>query len=351
MTPPETGEYTLALTGDDGYRLILNNETVIENWSQHASETRRTQIELQKGTPVDLVIEYFQGPGGADIRFEWSLPNEDAFQKAVDLAAESDVVIFTGGISPTLEGEEMNVDYEGFEGGDRTKIQLPEVQRDLLKKLKATNTPIVLVLCSGSALAVNWAEANAQAILQVWYPGQAGGDALADVLFGDVSPSGKLPVTFYKSVEQLPPFTDYVMKNRTYKYFTGDPLYPFGYGLSYTTFEYSDLLLSEKVSQNDSVKVSFKLKNTGNYAGAEVAQVYVRDMEAFVERPLKALKGFEKVLLEPGHSQTVNLSLSPEALAYYDSDAGEWRTAPGEFEILVGSSSNDIRLQGIVTLK
>jgi beta-glucosidase len=207
---------------------------------------------------------------------QWKLLNSDHARKAVELAKSSDLVIFVGGITPQLEGEEMQVNYEGFKGGDRTNLNLPVVQENLLKELQATRTPVVLVLTSGSALAVNWEKENLPAILQLWYPGEEGGTALADVLFGDYNPAGRLPVTFYKSVDQLPPFEDYSMKGRTYRYFDGEPLFPFGYGMSYTKFSYHNLVVPSETMTGDSTTISVEVQNTGTLPGDEVVELLIR---------------------------------------------------------------------------
>ncbi|MEN3332254.1 MAG: beta-glucosidase [Blastocatellia bacterium] len=262
--------------------------------------------------------------------------------KAVALAAESDVVIFVGGITPRLEGEEMNVPLEGFHGGDRTDIRLPKVQEELLKALGATGKPLVLVMTSGSALAVNWANENVPAIIQTWYPGEEGGTALADVLFGDANPAGRLPVTFYKSIEQLPPFEDYRMAGRTYRYFTGAPLYPFGYGLSYTRFTYSKLEVPKRAKTGANVTVKVRVTNAGKLAGDEVVQLYVKDVKATVPVPLRALQGFKRIHLQPGQSQVVSFTLTPRQLSLIDSRFKRV-VEPGEFEIAVGGAQPGTR--------
>lgn len=217
----------------------------------------------------------------------WSIP-DDYEAQALEVAKKADVVVAVMGLSPTLEGEEMPVDTEGFVGGDRTDIQLPRPQAELLKRIQALGKPVVLVLLSGSALAINWAAEHIPAILEIWYPGQAGGDALADVLFGDYNPAGRLPVTFYKSVDDLPPFEDYQMAGRTYRYFRGEPLFPFGYGLSYTMFKYENLDIDQsEVKVGGQVAISVDVTNSGDRPGDEVVQLYVRHPEATDRRPIK----------------------------------------------------------------
>jgi len=240
------------------------------------------------------------------------------------------------GLSPTLEGEEMPVEVEGFLGGDRTDIALPRPQEELLKRIHALGKPMVLVLLNGSAVAVNWANEKVPAIIEAWYPGQAGGEAIADVLFGDYNPAGRLPVTFYKSVEDLPPFEDYAMEGHTYRYFRGEPLFPFGHGLSYTAFAYSNLQLSaETITADDSLTISVDVQNVGQRAGDEVVQLYVTDVAATVPVPIRQLAGFERIHLVPGETKTVAFILTPRALSLID-DEGHRVVEPGEFQVAVG---------------
>ena len=340
---PKTGEYIFGVTGDDGYRLYINGKELIEQWSVHGTTTKHGKFYMDKGKKYDIRLEYSQSAWNAEIKMEWRLPGYDAFAEAVDLAKSSDVVIFCGGISPRLEGEEMQVPFEGFSGGDRTNIKLPAVQEKLIKSLHATGTPVVLVNFSGSAVALNWENENLPAIIQAWYPGQAGGTALADVLFGKYNPGGRLPVTFYKSVEDLPPFDDYSMKNHTYRYFDGEPLYPFGYGLSYTTFEYSTPELSDNsIKKSGSVEVGVEVKNTGDIGGSEVVQLYVKDIESKYPVAKKALHGFKRIYLEAGESQIVSFKLESDDFRVID-DEGNRFVEPGDFDILVGGNSVDLR--------
>jgi beta-glucosidase len=247
----------------------------------------------------------------------------------------------------------MRVAYPGFAGGDRVDLSLPATQENLLHAVHAIGKPIVLVLMGGSGIAVQWAEQNLPAIVMAWYPGQQGGNAVADVLFGDVNPSGRLPVTFYKSVDQLPPFADYSMKGRTYRFFEGEPLYPFGHGLSYTRFEYSDLRLEPTAtSARGVVNVSLNVTNVGARAGHEVVQLYARALESTVPMPLKQLWAFERVWLDPGATRRLDFRLTPaEAVAHYDVVGKTFAVEPGEYEIEVGASSRDIRLTGRLHLR
>jgi beta-glucosidase len=239
------------------------------------------------------------------------------------------------GLSPRLEGEEMNVPVEGFEGGDRVIIGLPAVQEDLIREVHARGKPTVLVLLSGSAVAVPWPDENVPAIVQAWYPGQAAGTAIADVLFGDYNPGGRLPVTFYRSVDQLPPFESYRMEGRTYRYFEGEPLYAFGHGLSYTSFAYGNLRVPGSVAAGEGLTVSVEVTNTGDRAGEEVVQLYLTDVDADVPVPIRTLAGFTRVSLEPGETRSVSFELSPRQLSLIDPD---WKRVivPGTFAVSVG---------------
>ena len=247
------------------------------------------------------------------------------------------------GLSPRLEGEEMRVQIEGFQGGDRVQLDLPRVQEELLERVAALGKPVVLVLLNGSAVAVKWARDHVPAIVEAWYPGQAGGTALADVLFGDYNPAGRLPVTFYQSADQLPPFTDYSMKGRTYRYFGGEPLFSFGYGLSYTTFAYRSLSLPKEVSKGHEVEVGVEVENTGKMAGEEVVQLYVSGVQAGL---IRSLEGFQRVALRPGERETVRFTLSPRQLSVIDA-AGR-RLEPSDIEISVGGRQPGRGVTGIL---
>jgi len=251
---------------------------------------------------------------------------------AIELAGKADVAVVVVGLSQKIEGEEGEV--EG--AGDRESLDLPKGQQELLEAVHATGTPVVVVLINGSALAVNWADAHAAAIVEAWYPGEEGGTALAEVLFGDYNPAGRLPVTFYKSAEQLPPFDDYNMEGKTYRYFRDEPLYPFGYGLSYTSFAYDNLALSsKKVEPGENVQISVDVRNTGDREGDEVVQLYVNDVEASVPVPIRRLEGFERINLLPGEKKTVEFILQPAHMSLIDDD-GNRAVEPGSFEVSVG---------------
>lgn len=337
ITPPATGRWNFKVQGDDGYRLFINGKLLVESWQEQEMTTTANDVHLEEGKSYDFKLEFFQTSGRPHLSVSWELLGVDHFGHAIELAKSADAVIFVGGLTAQLEGEEMPVDFDGFKGGDRTKISLPKVQRNLLKALHQTGKPIVLVLTSGSALAVNWAAEHLPAIVELWYPGQEGGTALADVLFGDYNPAGRLPVTLYKSVEQLPPFEDYHMKGRTYRYFEQEPLFSFGHGLSYTKFEYKNLVVPEKVAFGSNLGISVQVENTGEIAGDEVVQLYIKDLEASVPVPLQSLQGLKRIHLAPGESKLVEFTLSPEQMSLV-TEEGKYVLEPGVFVVSVGGS-------------
>ena len=279
----------------------------------------------------------------------WARPGEDELAPALEAAAKADVIIAALGLSPRIEGEEFPVPVEGFDG-DRTYIELPPTQQSLLEELAKLGKPIVLVCMSGSALAIPWAAEHIPAIVQAWYPGQAGGQAIADVLFGDTNPGGRLPVTFYRSTDDLPPFDDYAMAGRTYRYFEGEALYPFGHGLSYTSFEYANLRLNRaEIGVDETVTVQVDVTNSGDVAGDEVVQLYVTDIESAVVRPQLDLRGFHRFTLEPGQTVTVTFELAAAQLGYHFGESG-YVVEPGDFRISVGRSSADLPLAATLTV-
>lgn len=276
----------------------------------------------------------------------------DALEALASRAAESDVIIFVGGISPAVEGEELRITLDGFAGGDRERIELPVIQSRVLKALHKTGKPVIFVLCTGSAIALEQNEGDYDALINAWYGGQEGGTAVADVISGRYNPSGKLPLTFYKSTSQLPDFLDYSMKNRTYRYMQDEPLYPFGFGLSYTTFAFSgEKLSSQQLKLGDSVNVSVNVSNTGKMDGEEAVQVYVKRLND-ADAPVKALKGLKKISLKAGETKNVEIELPASSFEYFDLAADGLVEKTGEYEILVGSSSADKDLKAIkLTIK
>jgi beta-glucosidase len=360
LSPPVSGKYSLGFSGNGWIRIYLDGQLLVEELKNRRTKTVTREVDLQAGRDYDLRFEYQElgNPFGA-ARLIWSLPNgEKALRdEAISKAKQADAVIMFLGISPLVEGEEMEVPFAGFLGGDRTDIALPKAQEQLLEEVSALGKPTVMVLLNGSALAVNWANDHVPAILDAWYPGEEGGTAIADVLFGDYSPGGRLPVTFYKSVDQLPPFTDYRMQGRTYRYFKGEPLYPFGFGLSYTNFKYDNLRLgTRRISAGQDLKITADVVNSGNRAGDEVVQLYVTHVGASVPVPIRSLAGIHRVFLKPGERRTVSFTLSSEQMSVID-EKGKRIIEPGEFLISVGgkqpgfSGYADATTTGVVTTR
>lgn len=353
FTAPAPGKYELGFRRGGCYRcgnqetkaLWFDGKEVYDS-TQHVSANRRGQpppsvdVEISDTHPHRIRIDYvFRAPlFGAGLTLDWLAPAEAMRAEAVRAAQDSDVVVAFVGISPNLEGEEMPVHVEGFNGGDRTDIDLPKTQQDLLEAVAATGKPVVVVLMSGSAIAMNWSKEHAAALLEAWYPGEAAGEAIADVLTGKVNPSGHLPITFYASDGQLPPFTDYSMKDRTYRYFDGEPLYRFGYGLSYTTFRYSGLkLTASSIAAGEPLQAEVTVTNTGDRAGDAVAELYLIP-PAGHGYPLRSLEGFERVHLAPHAGTVVHFTLDARELSEVDAE-GRRAVRAGEYEVYAGDSS------------
>ncbi|GMV37489.1 MAG: beta-glucosidase [Fimbriimonadales bacterium] len=341
LKPPVSGEYDLAFASDDGFRLFLDGELVMEDWTEHSLTTTRRKVSLEAERVYDLRIEYFEHEGQAAAKLLWAPPVKDLLAEAVDAAKQADVAILCVGLSPELEGEELRLDIEGFHGGDRTSLDLPKVQQDLLEQVHATGKPVIVVLIAGSAVALNWADEHCKAVMCAWYPGEEGGTAIADVLFGDYNPAGRLPVTFYRSVADLPPFEDYSMKGRTYRYFEGEPLYPFGFGLSYTRFSYDDLAIEPGVIEaGETASIAVTVRNVGERAGDEVIQLYLVHASGDGRKPLRALAGFRRVHLEPGAETRVEFVVGPRELSRVHQDGSRW-VEPSEIQVLVGGRQPD----------
>jgi beta-glucosidase len=332
-------EHCSPCDGVDTFRLYLDDKQVLEfgrdskNSTGHDSYTMR----FENTSPHSIRLEYAHNAPmfGAGIHLVWQPEAAPMRDQAVQTARQADVVVVFVGLSPSLEGEEMPVQLEGFHGGDRTKINLPQLQEDLLQAVAATGKPLVVVLMNGSALAVPWAKEHAAAILEAWYPGEEGGAAIAGTLAGDDNPAGRLPVTFYASLEQLPPFADYSMAKRTYRYFSGQPLYGFGYGLSYTTFAYSHLKLSSsEIKAGDPLTVEADVTNSGKRTGDEVVEVYLRGPQG-EGAPLRALRSFDRVNLQPGETRHIAFTLDPARLSEVDRD-GVRAVTEGRYTVFLG---------------
>lgn len=338
--PTTTGSITFELNADDGYRFIINGKNVIDAWSRNRWGAKTYKLETSKDSVYNLVIEYWQGEGSANVRLRAGTYVRTDFKALVKTHADADAFVFVGGISPQLEGEEMRVDYPGFSGGDRTSIMLPAAQTALMKSLKESGKPVVFVMMTGSAIAIPWEAENIPAILNAWYGGQATGEAVADILFGDYSPSGRLPVTFYASDKDLGDFSDYSMKNRTYRYFKGKPLYGFGYGLSYSSFLYEKFVTPAALKAGKGTEVSVMVSNKGKFRSDEVVQLYQLNNQKSIKSAAKALKGFKRISLEPGESKLVKFSLKANDLSYIGQD-GSRQFYKGSITLAVGGSQPD----------
>ena len=353
LLPLEKTLGTIAVIGPDAD----DKELLLGNYNGDPADPVTPLRGIREAVGKGTTVLYARGSDLAD-----GLPASDSvparspadttlMTEALAAAARADAVVLFLGLSPRLEGEEMPVRIEGFVGGDRTSLDIPAAQERLLERIVAVGKPTVLVLMSGSAVSTNWAAEHVPAILEAWYPGQAAGTAIADVLFGDANPGGRLPITFYKSATDLPPFEDYRMAGRTYRFFGGTPLYPFGHGLSYTTFAYRNLRTSaERLAAGDTVTVSVDVTNTGTRAGDEVVQLYVQYPDSKVERPRNDLRGYRRVALAQGETRTVTFPLAAASLAYWNAGSHGWAVEDGTVRIRVGASSADIRAEQTIAV-
>lgn len=347
------GEYQFQIRGRGGFRLYLDDALVLDAWVPPAGdEAREREVTVARvlpdNTSLPIRLEYAQGHGQSSVVLEWKTPAVELHEaEALAVAKTADLIVFVGGLSAQLEGEEMAVDYDGFNGGDRLRIELPQLQQRFLEKLHATGKPMVFVNLSGSAVAFPWAKENANAVLQAWYPGQAGGTAVADVLLGTYNPAGRLPLTFYRATEDLPDFQNYEMKGRTYRYFKGAPLYPFGHGLSYTTFAYGEL--QTKRLPDGSVAASLTVTNRGDRDGDEVVQLYATPPAETHPREIVALCGFRRVHLAKGEAQKVELIVPASALRRWSDAEKAFQVPHGSWTFQAGASSADLRQKATLT--
>lgn len=340
--PSRTESLRLRLANDDLARLIVNGDTIVNSWKwREKVSIFDKELKVEAGKEYRILIDYVQQDAMAVLQFDLGKLDNMPVDELVKQVGDADVVVFVGGISPRLEGEEMSVKEPGFRGGDRENIELPEAQRRAIAALRAAGKKIVFVNCSGSAMGLVPEEANSDAILQAWYGGERGGQAVAEILFGDVNPCGKLPLTFYKNVEQLPDYENYSMDGRTYRYFRGEPLYDFGYGLSYTTFDYGKPKFNQK-----QLSMTVNVKNTGRMDGTEVVQLYLKRV-ADAEGPIKSLRGYQRVALKQGESKDVTIRMNRDDFETWDAQTNTMRVVPGKYQLMVGSSSRAQDLQTI----
>ena len=339
LVPSVSGEYEFSYTSDDGCRLYIDDQLIIDDWNVHSMRTEKASIKLEKGKKYQLKAEYFDNGGDAIARLHWRVPSTDQYDMlnmygdASKIIRESDVVIAVMGINQSIERE----------GQDRNSIELPKDQQIFIREAYKANPNTIVVLVAGSSMAIGWMDQHIPAIIDAWYPGEQGGTAIAEVLFGDYNPAGRLPLTFYNSIEDLPDFDDYNVKNnRTYMYFEGKPLYAFGYGLSYTKFDYRNLNIKQD-TQN--VTLNFSIKNSGKYNGDEVAQVYVKFPDQGIKTPLKQLKGFKRVHIKKGATEQISIEIPKEELRLWDDQKKQFYTPSGTYHFMVGKSSDNICLQ------
>ena len=356
LSPNATGDYLIGIKVDGSGRLSVDGKVITMLWGKN---TNFGQVHLEKGRPVKLEVSYGpNGEGKPEAQLMWAPVNNTPDSAAITAAKNADIVVAVVGITSRLEGEEMPVDLPGFSGGDRTSLDLPKPEEDLVQAVAATGKPLVVVLMNGSAMGVNWEKAHANAILEAWYSGEEGGTAIAETLSGKNNPAGRLPVTFYKDVHELPHFEDYSMKGRTYRYFEGEPLWPFGYGLSYTSFSYSNLTLpAVPLNAGDSLNASVTVTNTGKVAGDEVVQLYLKFPDVS-GAPRRALRGFQRIHLEPGTNQNVEFELNSRDLSMV-TGAGDTIVSEGEYTLSVGggqpgsdapSASGSFKIKGQIML-
>lgn len=347
LVPRKSGTHALGVNGKY-VQFIFEGDTLINHNNMHHPNKVYRNVDLVAGRAYRIQVRVFDRHGDANCTFHWEEPGLPLAWEAIQAARWADHVVLVMGLTARLEGEEMRgLELEGFHAGDRTSLDLPAVQRSLIRQIAATGKPVTLVLMTGSAVSITREHELVPSIVQAWYGGEAAGEAVADVLFGDYNPAGKLPLTFYRSVDDLPPFEDYDMSGRTYRYFEGEVLYPFGYGLSFTSFSYDNLILEkDEMGRDETIVVSVDLSNSGQLDGEEVVQLYIRDLESEEVRPLKELRGFERVSVKAGQTIVVTMTLGPDELAYYDFTAGDYVVEPGKYEILVGPSSDNELLLG-----
>jgi beta-glucosidase len=345
ITAPKDEIVSFESEANDGYRIKVNDSIIVDAWERNRGGIKRFKLSVKKGNTYRFEMSFRQSEGDATVKLQAGNYVRTDFTALANRIKDADAIVFVGGISPQLEGEEMPVTVPGFKGGDRTSILLPAVQTDLMNALKKTGKPVVFVMMTGSAIAIPWESENIPAIVNAWYGGQSAGTAVADVLFGDYNPAGRLPVTFYKSDNDLPGFGEYAMQGRTYRYFSGEALYPFGYGLSYSTFSYSDLKVPPSWGKNEKITISVSVKNTGSLAGEEVVQLYISHQYKRGKTPIRALKGFQRFALKPGETKDLSFILGVEQLSLVREEDGTFFQPDETITISVGGGQPGVKLK------
>ena len=347
LTPDESGDVVFDFNSSGIVELIVDGEKAASFTNRHGTRKVSHTMKVEAGKAYELEILYEPLKNEAQLHFDLGFKDDLDIRRSLERVKDADLVIFAGGISPLLEGEEMGVDLPGFRRGDRTDIELPAVQRELITALHRAGKKIVLVNCSGSPIALVPETAMCEAILQAWYPGQEGGTAVAEVLFGDYNPAGRLPVTFYSGLSQLPDFEDYSMKGRTYRFMDQEPLFPFGFGLSYTTFSYGAPQLNKSViTAGETLKLTVPVTNSGSRDGEEVLQLYLRKV-GDAGGPLKTLRSFKRVMIPAGGTAEVAFTLGEQELEWWNESIQSVAVTPGAYELMVGGSSREKDLQTV----
>lgn len=344
FTPQESGEVVFDFYCYGAVKLLVDGKEVKSFTNKHGSRPQAYGMKVKAKQSYDIEIRFQYFASDAQLNFDLGFKEECNIQRSVENVKDADIVIFAGGISPQLEGEEMGVDLPGFKKGDRTDIELPAVQRELIQALYNAGKKVILVNCSGSPIALEPEIKHCEAILQAWYPGQNGGKAVADVLFGNYNPAGRLPVTFYRNLSQLPDFENYNMEGHTYRFFRGEPLFHFGYGLSYSTFKYGKPQVPTSIQVGEAAYLTVPVTNTSKYDGEEVVQVYLKK-QGEIEGPIKTLRAFKRVHIPAGQTVQVKLELTPKQLEWWDDATNTMRTMQNTFDVMVGGSSRDKDLQ------
>ena len=349
LQPEISGKYQIGVISTCNTKVYLNDELIASTPYHFRDEygdprTKKSEwIELEAGKSYNIVVTAGETYADAQVQLVWAEPKPKLKEEAIAAAKAADTVVMFMGLTARMEGEEMDIQVDGFRGGDRTKLGLPKNQLELMQEIHALGKPMVLVLLNGSALAINWESENIPAIIEAWYPGQAAGTAIASALFGDYNPAGRLPVTFYKSVDDLPAFEDYNMTSQTYRFFEGEALYPFGHGLSYSSFNYSDLTLPKSAKTGEAVKLSAKITNSGKRSGDEVVQVYISHKNKEIKTPLRTLIGFKRINLNAGETKTVEFTLSPDAFSVINEE-GEKLSLAGDVELSIGGGQPGVNI-------
>ena len=354
LSVDKTGNYALGAEAFSGMKLYLDEKLILSYRAEHHPKKVYEYVKLETGKKYQIRFECVQNNTEHSImRLLWESPKENLTEEAIAISKDADAIVLCMGISPLLEGEEMKVKVDGFAGGDRVHTKLPKIQTDLIKKIRKLGKPTILVLLNGSALSINWENDNIPAIIEAWYPGQAGGTAIADVIFGDYNPAGRLPVTFYKDINDIPTFSDYKMQGKTYRYFKGDPLYEFGYGLSYTNFKYHKLTIPDVIATGNNFNLEVEVVNTGKYDGEEVVQVYIQNKNADEFNPHKTLAGFQRTFFKSGEKKLLLFKIDKAQLSSVNKD-GKKVILPGGYHISVGGAQPSLNREkngSVVTKK